>query len=125
MMVCTSYCCVASAKIKNRSLSVRMHTNTSPTKFASGGLDGVFAEIYADLHDKSEGLREKLLKHDCKIEETIFVGDATHEVEAGKSVGIKTVSVTWGFKLEEDLRKANPDFIAHTPKELEAIIFQK
>lgn len=87
------------------------------------GLQGIFTEIYTGVHDKRDGLRERLVKHNCKVEETIFVGDTTHEIESGKSVGIKTVAVTWGFCYEEKLAAAHPDFIAHDSKELEAIIF--
>jgi phosphoglycolate phosphatase-like HAD superfamily hydrolase len=34
-------------------------------------------------------------------------------VRAGKAAGIITCSVTYGFRSEEELRKAGPDYVIH------------
>jgi phosphoglycolate phosphatase len=47
-------------------------------------------------------------------ERTAIVGDGTTDVRAGKAAGIITCSVTYGFRSEEELRKAGPDFIIHS-----------
>ena len=36
----------------------------------------------------------------------------------GKAAGVITCSVTYGFRSEEELRKAGPDYIIHTLSEL-------
>ena len=36
----------------------------------------------------------------------------------GKTVGIKTLAVTWGFGTNETLLEENPDFVADTAQEL-------
>ena len=36
----------------------------------------------------------------------------------GKTVGIKTLAVTWGFGTNETLLAENPDFVADTAQEL-------
>jgi phosphoglycolate phosphatase len=44
-------------------------------------------------------------------EQSLIVGDGTTDVRAGKAAGILTCSVTYGFRPEEELRKAGPDYI--------------
>jgi phosphoglycolate phosphatase len=44
-------------------------------------------------------------------EQTVIVGDGTTDVRAGKAAGIITCSVTYGFRSEDELRKAGPDHI--------------
>ena len=36
----------------------------------------------------------------------------------GKTVGIKTLAVTWGFGTNETLLAENPDLVAHNTQEL-------
>jgi phosphoglycolate phosphatase len=54
-------------------------------------------------------------------ERTAIVGDGTTDVRAGKAAGIITCSVTYGFRSEEELRKAGPDYVLHSPAELKAL----
>lgn len=87
------------------------------------GLKNLLGEIYYDIHDKGNIIEEILEKHKFSKDETIIVGDSIHETKVGKSVGIKTVSVTWGLSSENKLRSAHPDYIVNNLAELEAIIF--
>jgi HAD superfamily hydrolase (TIGR01509 family) len=50
-----------------------------------------------------------------------IVGDSTMDVRAGKAAGIMTCSVTYGFRSEEELRKAGPDHIIHELSELKRL----
>jgi phosphoglycolate phosphatase len=43
-------------------------------------------------------------------------------MEVAKTVGIKSIAVTWGFATEEKLRSHNPDFIVHDAEELEKVL---
>jgi 2-phosphoglycolate phosphatase len=49
---------------------------------------------------------------------TVMVGDGTTDVLAGKAAGVITCAVTYGFRSEEELRKAGPDLIIHRIGEL-------
>lgn len=49
-------------------------------------------------------------------EESIIVGDSTHDIEAGKKAGIKTVAVTYGYRRKELLTEA--DYIIDDIREL-------
>lgn len=51
-------------------------------------------------------------------ERTMIVGDGTADVHAGKAAGIITCSVTYGFRSEEELRTAGPDYIVREMSEL-------
>lgn len=88
------------------------------------GLDGMFNEINGDIHDKAEVVHEIIDRNNFNPEETIFIGDTAHEVEAGKSAGTKTGAVTWGYNNEDKLRAANPNFTLHNLEELESIILK-
>lgn len=51
-------------------------------------------------------------------ERTVMVGDGTTDIRAGKAAGIETCAVTYGFRSEEELRKAGPDYVIHDCSEL-------
>lgn len=88
------------------------------------GLNGIFNEINSEVHDKSEVIKEVILRNNFNPEDTIFIGDTKHEVEAGKSADTKTCAVTWGYNNENKLKSANPDFIIHNLEELESVILE-
>jgi phosphoglycolate phosphatase len=51
-------------------------------------------------------------------EYTTVVGDGTTDIRAGKAAGITTCAVTYGFRSEEELRRAGPDHVIHAFSEL-------
>ncbi len=51
-------------------------------------------------------------------ERTAVVGDGTTDILAGRAAGITTCAVTYGFRTEEELRKAGPDHVIHAFPEL-------
>lgn len=44
-------------------------------------------------------------------EHAVIVGDGTTDTRAGKAAGITTCAVTYGFRSEEELRAAGPDYV--------------
>ncbi len=44
---------------------------------------------------------------------TAFVGDATHDVHAGKAAGVTTIAVTWGTASEAALVETSPTHLVH------------
>lgn len=85
-------------------------------------LRGLFAEINGEVHDKAEVIHEVIERNQLNSAETVFIGDTTHEIRAGKSADTKTAGVTWGYQNEDKIKAANPDFIVHNLKELELVI---
>ncbi|HNV85936.1 MAG TPA: HAD-IA family hydrolase [Candidatus Omnitrophota bacterium] len=61
-------------------------------------------------------------KHAVPCPRTLMVGDSLIDLQAGKSAGIRTCAVTYGFVKKEDLIRAEPDYIIDTVLELRAIL---
>ena len=88
----------------------------------SFGLEDIFCEVITNSYDKTAGVFELIKKHDFKLDETIFIGDSNHEIEAGKNAGIKTGAVTWGFSTGERLEALKPDFMISNIDQLNYVI---
>lgn len=89
------------------------------------GIESIFEDIVVDIHHKEEDVKSIIEKRKLDKNQTYFIEDSNHEIEVSKSLGIKSVAVTWGFATEKNLRLENPDFIAHSVKELSEILFMK
>ena len=65
----------------------------------------------------------QLIMSELKVpkERTVIVGDGTTDVRAGKAAGIITCAVTYGFRSEEELRKAEPDHVIHEFSDLKKL----
>ncbi|MDO8626347.1 MAG: WecB/TagA/CpsF family glycosyltransferase [Candidatus Magasanikbacteria bacterium] len=101
------------------------HPGTLADDLDKFGLNGVFNEVFADVHDKRVGLQDIMTKHNFKNSETVFIGDSTHEVESGQSANMLTCAVTWGFQNKDKLLAARPDFLAESVAELKNIILHR
>lgn len=74
------------------------------------------------LFGKHITIGKLISKLNVKKEEVIYIGDEQRDVEACKKIGIKVISVLWGFDSLELIEKAKPDFIISNPKEIVEII---
>lgn len=54
----------------------------------------------------------------------IYVGDSDVDIVTAKNAGVPCLSVTWGFRGEEELRTAGGEHFCHDPKDLPAAIDQ-
>lgn len=52
----------------------------------------------------------------------VYVGDATHDMAAGKAAGMRTIGVLWGPSSREELLRAGADELAAVPADLLTII---
>ncbi len=65
----------------------------------------------------------KVIKKNCfPIDQIIYVGDETRDIEAAKKSKVKVIAVTWGFNSANVLAQYNPDFLISCPQELINII---
>lgn len=55
-------------------------------------------------------------------ETCVYVGDSDVDIVTAKNAGVPCISVTWGFRGEEELRAAGGTCFCHQPKDLPAII---
>lgn len=58
--------------------------------------------------------------------DAVFVGDSTHDMEAGRSAGVRTIGVTWGACTREQLETSGADIVVddvaglgHTIREID------
>jgi len=86
------------------------------------GLSGYFKVVHGDVHDKTEVIDEILKRNNFSLKQTVYVGDMTHDIEAGKKAGVKTIAIIWGYQDEVKLKKANPDYIINHIFELEHLL---
>lgn len=71
------------------------------------------------LKPDPEGIRLIMRKFpDVSEDEFILIGDMPVDIQAGKSAGIKTGAVSWGFGKKEELLSLNPNMFFDTPEDL-------
>lgn len=84
------------------------------------GLDDCFIRIYGNigLFGKSNMLRRVMKQNRLDPKTVTYVGDEARDIEAAQRVGIRIVSVTWGFNNTEVLSRHEPDVMADTTAKL-------
>lgn len=55
-------------------------------------------------------------------EQTLLVGDGTHDIEMGRDAGARTCGVAWGVHQAEHLQAAGADHVVHSMAELRQLI---
>ncbi len=87
-------------------------------------LDNLFEFIYSGItiFGKTTIINNVLRQKQLKLEEVIYVGDETRDIEASKKSNIKVVAVTWGFNSPEVLAKQKPNYLIHHPSELLEVV---
>lgn len=81
-----------------------------------GARDGI------NLKPDPAGIFEILKELGLKKEECLYIGDTATDMKTGKSAGLYTVGVLWGFRERDELEKNGSDAIISHPSELIEII---
>lgn len=82
-------------------------------------LEKYFPRIFGGVHNKVTTMPYvmKLMSFNPAV--TLMVGDMTHDIDAGRLIGAKTVALTWGYYSRERLEKeASPDYIIDSLPEI-------
>ena len=74
------------------------------------------------LFGKHITIGKLISKLNVKKEEVIYIVDEHRDAEACQKIGIRVISVLWGFDSLELLEKAHPDYIVSNPDEIIKII---
>lgn len=61
---------------------------------------------------------EAMKRLNASPEETIYVGDATYDIEAGHRAGVRVAAVCWGAHTQEMLSEKSPEWLFQSPNEL-------
>lgn len=86
-------------------------------------LESYFDFVYSanTLFGKNKVINKLIKKHELIIDEIVYVGDETRDIEAAKKSKIKVVAVAWGFNSADILAQHQPDFLINKPQELSEI----
>lgn len=69
-----------------------------------------------------EGIEYILNSLNIKPENTLMIGDSTHDIHAGQKANITTCAVTYGYRSRDILEKENPNFIIDNLTEIIELI---
>lgn len=102
---------------KNEPVAQKMCQHLGLTTY----FDGIYGSTPSALH-KANVLQRAITENQAPKDSSVIVGDTKFDLIGGKTVGIKTLAVTWGFGNNETLLAENPDFVANTAQELRDIL---
>lgn len=71
---------------------------------------------------KPDGVYKALELLRCKKEDAFYVGDSEVDAQTAHNAGLDLISVLWGFRDEEELRKMGLEVFAKTPKDLQNML---
>lgn len=113
--------------LRNRAYAVGVVTSKS-REFAQRGLRmfGLWEsmDVFVSMDDTSihkphpEPLLLALEKLQVAPQQAVYVGDSRHDMQAGRTAGMRTVAALWGPVPRSELELEAPDVLAHTPEEL-------
>lgn len=86
------------------------------------GLEELFLEVKGSVHDKTTGIAGILERRRLARHETAYVGDMTHDLEAGRQAEVLTIAVTWGYQPCELLASLAPDMLIDDIRRLKEIL---
>lgn len=88
------------------------------------GLDRYFdfLETGSPIFGKQRRIQAIMKKHGYAKADVVYVGDEVRDIEAAHKMGIKVISVGWGFNKPKRLKAAKPDFFVSRPSQLPAAV---
>ena len=98
---------------KNEPIALEMCQHLGITEY----FEGIYGSTPAAFH-KADVLQRAITENQAPKDQSVIVGDTKFDLIGGKTVGIKTIAVTWGFGANETLLAENPDFLTETPQKL-------
>jgi phosphoglycolate phosphatase len=111
---------------QRRQMGVYIASTVDPLTYESQtarfGIAHFIRRAYIGIEDKTAKIHQLLQENALLPEQTLFVGDMEHDIEAGKAGGIRTCAVLTGYNHEEKLRALRPDFVCAHLGELQQIL---
>jgi phosphoglycolate phosphatase len=99
--------------------------HTYETQMARFGIGRFIRKPYIGIEDKTAKIHHILDENQLDRDETMFVGDMEHDIEAGKAGGIHTCAVLTGYNPVEKLRAMKPDLICQDLGELQGFLARR
>lgn len=114
-------------ELKERGVKLAVLSN-KPHPAAIKAIEGVYGKGCFDLiQGQEEGIPRKPSPVGAKMiadrfglqsQECMYVGDTDTDMQTGKSAGMLTIGVTWGFRQRKELEENHADCIIDYPTEL-------
>lgn len=89
------------------------------------GVADFFETMRCGVVDKREEIHELLTTLDMRPEETAFIGDMRHDINAGKAAGVVTIATCTGYETADMLLSATPDLLIPDLSRLPAVLGMK
>lgn len=89
---------------------------------ASLGVRDLFEILRCGVVDKREEIHVLLRELDMRPEETAFIGDMRHDVEAGNAAGVISIATCTGYESAETLLTASPEMLVRDLSRLPALL---
>ena len=96
--------------------------DTYHTQALRFGIGEYIAKPYIGIEDKTQKIHHILSENVLVPDQTLFVGDMEHDIEAGKAGGVHTCAVLTGYNHVDRLRAMSPDLICEDLGELQRAI---
>ncbi|HIW74250.1 MAG TPA: HAD family hydrolase [Firmicutes bacterium] len=115
------------AALRGRGIPLLVVTN-KPDVQARAIVESLFGcGLFAGIYGNRDGRRVKpdpaltlaaLASVGAPPAEALFVGDSDVDVLTARNAGMRAAGAVWGFRGEEELRRAGADFLLHKPAEI-------
>lgn len=76
----------------------------------------------SSIFGKHRVIKRFLKNHNLAPSEIIYVGDEIRDIEACRKIGVKIVTVTWGYNSKNVLAQSMPDYIADSCEDVLKIL---
>jgi len=96
--------------------------HTFETQMERFGLNSFITKPYIGIEDKTSKIHHILDENHLDRDETMFVGDMEHDIEAGRAGGIHTCGVLTGYNTRAKLEAMQPDLICENLGELQQFL---
>ncbi|MBC8324874.1 MAG: HAD family hydrolase [Verrucomicrobia subdivision 3 bacterium] len=83
-----------------------------------------FDHTYVRVMDKRARITEILTEQNLRVDETLFIGDMQHDVDAAHAGGIHSCAVLTGYNTREQLEQSEPELIVNHLGELKELFEQ-
>jgi len=95
-----------------------VHADHFAVQAAATGFGKYLDQVYVAVRDKRKKIHEILSANDLNADETLFVGDMQHDIEAARHGGVQSCAVLTGYNTLDQLRAAEPHLIVEHLGEL-------
>ncbi|WP_395740858.1 NUDIX domain-containing protein [Prosthecobacter sp.] len=86
------------------------------------GLRDAFEILRCGVIDKRSEIHTLLAELDMAAEETAFIGDMRHDIDAGKAAGVLSIATCTGYETAETLLTAEPDLMVRDLSRLPVLL---